>query len=319
MQNSDEITPAPSGSVCPNCRNLLNPEDRFCSLCGQKRTNLKDRSVWHFLVESVGDFFHFDSKFFRTVLDLIFRPGFLTGEFLSGKRARYFQPFKMFLFISVLYFIVAGLTGTDPLVNETAPPAGDTVITTENLDDIRFTFGSIDRRLVTMPLDTLKMQVAHYGLVPLVNYYHPRASWFDRLMIRQMVRNRIRGLENLNETFSHTLSKLIFVLIPVFALLLKLLYIRRKIPYFDHIIFSLHVISFIFLLLLLNLFLGNVSDYISLLLFLLAGIYVFLAMKRAYRQRGFKTLLKWGILMFSALIVIAGFFLLVLSVTVLII
>jgi hypothetical protein len=65
--------------------------------------------VWHMVVEAVGDFFHLDSKFFTTIRPLLFRPGMLTTEFLSGRQVRYFHPFKLFLFLSFLYFLTSGI------------------------------------------------------------------------------------------------------------------------------------------------------------------------------------------------------------------
>jgi hypothetical protein len=94
--------------VCPNCRKILSNEDVFCPKCGQKRLDEKDFLVRKLIAKSFGDFFHFDSKFIHTLIPLLFKPGKLTVEFMQGRRAKYFQPFKMFLFISVFYFILAG-------------------------------------------------------------------------------------------------------------------------------------------------------------------------------------------------------------------
>lgn len=319
MQNSDQHHSPLIPLHCLNCNTFLNEADHFCPACGQKKADLRDHSVWHLLLESIGDFFHFDSKFFRTLGDLLVRPGFLTLEFLRGKRARYFQPFKMFLFISVLYFITAGLVEHESDTEKVAPAGSDTVVTLKNLDDMRFTFNGTNQRLFEMPVDSLKLAISHYGLNRLVNVNYPRQSWIVRLMLKQMLRNRIKGSHNLMETYSHILSRLIFVLIPVFALLLKFLYIRRKIPYYNHIIFALHTISFVFLLLWALLFLALISEWF--LLLLLAGIplYMYLAIKMVYKQGTAKTLLKWSILMGSSLLIIASFFILVASVSILLV
>ena len=95
---------------CPNCGSIMQASDRYCSSCGQKRMEEEDFSFSHLLTHSVVDYFHIDGGFFKSLWPLIAKPGVLTIEYLAGKRVKYIHPFKMLLFISVMYFLVFPLS-----------------------------------------------------------------------------------------------------------------------------------------------------------------------------------------------------------------
>jgi hypothetical protein len=88
---------------CLNCGHLV--EEHYCSHCGQPNLELKE-PFWHFMGHSIGHYFHFDSKFFHTLIPLLSKPGQLTLDYLAGKRARYIHPVSLYIFVSIVYFIV---------------------------------------------------------------------------------------------------------------------------------------------------------------------------------------------------------------------
>jgi hypothetical protein len=94
-----------------------------------------------------------------------------------------------------------------------------------------------------------------------------------------------------------------FVLLPVFALLLKLLYIRRDRYYAEHFVFALHVHSFFFLMFIIMLALP--WDRADGLLIIWMVVYVWLAMKRVYRQGLVRTTAKWLALAWSYVFLLA--------------
>jgi len=152
-------------NVCPNCNKPMGEGDRFCAYCGQKLLGKGDYSVRKFLVESVGDFFHFDSKFMHTIVPLLFKPGLLTKEYLEGKRQRFFHPFKMFLFISVVYFLVTGIT-SDKKEPE-FEPAVKNAQTGQNKSSNTFHITTNNpslQRLNSINPDTLRKKVKNEGL-----------------------------------------------------------------------------------------------------------------------------------------------------------
>jgi hypothetical protein len=304
---------------CPNCQNILAANEIYCSGCGQKRIHPEDRSVWHLIVESVGDFFHFDSKFFGTLLSLFFRPGFLTKEFLAGKRAKYFQPFKLFLFISFIYFLVTGIMNQKDSVSldektgihDTAKMEG----ISRDKGGYNFHLAEIHDGIMDLPDDSIRKMVKKQGLNSFVNLNYPSASWLSRFLIKQVLKNRLQGSETFSDNMHRTIPKLIFILIPFMAFLLKLLYIRRKIPYFDHMIFSLHFLSFIFLLLLIKDFGSLLWGGFNVVIYILLLGYLYFALLKVYRQNLRATLGKFLLLFFGSLTMLAFFFIIAASIS----
>ena len=85
---------------CSNCNNPLNPDDLFCSQCGQKVSRGRQRAR-EFLKEGWNEFVRFDRRFFRTMLAILI-PGKLTTEITSGRRARYIKPVKLYIGFSII-------------------------------------------------------------------------------------------------------------------------------------------------------------------------------------------------------------------------
>lgn len=88
---------------CLNCGHQV--EKHYCSQCGQPNLELKE-PFWHFIGHSVGHYFHFDSKFFQTLVPLLTKPGQITLDYLAGKRARYIHPVSLYIFVSIVYFLI---------------------------------------------------------------------------------------------------------------------------------------------------------------------------------------------------------------------
>ena len=89
--------------ICLNCSTELN--GRFCHICGQENLEPKE-SVWSLISHFFYDITHFDGKFFSTLKYLVRKPGFLSREFINGRRASYLNPIKMYVFTSALFFII---------------------------------------------------------------------------------------------------------------------------------------------------------------------------------------------------------------------
>lgn len=88
---------------CLNCGQTV--EKHYCSNCGQPNLELKE-NFWQFISHSIAHYFHFDNKFFQTLSPLLTKPGQVTLDYLAGKRARYINPVSMYIFVSIVYFIV---------------------------------------------------------------------------------------------------------------------------------------------------------------------------------------------------------------------
>lgn len=100
--------------VCANCGAAVS--GRYCASCGQPVH--VHRSLGHFFEEVLHGLFHFDTKAWRTLPMIAFRPGTLTRSYIYGKRARYISPIAMFLFVVFLMFLVFAFVGETPSVRD---------------------------------------------------------------------------------------------------------------------------------------------------------------------------------------------------------
>ena len=95
---------------CLNCGTTV--QGKYCHVCGQENVEPKETflgMVTHFF----NDITHFDGKFFTTLKDLLFKPGFLSAEYMKGRRMRYLNPIRMYVFTSAIFFLIF-FSVTDP-------------------------------------------------------------------------------------------------------------------------------------------------------------------------------------------------------------
>ena len=88
---------------CLNCRIVV--KGRFCHRCGQENIEPKE-SVWDLIAHFFKDITHFDGKFFSTVKYLFKKPGFLSKEYMVGRRASYVNPIRLYIFTSAFFFLI---------------------------------------------------------------------------------------------------------------------------------------------------------------------------------------------------------------------
>jgi len=89
--------------TCTNCSH--DAVDVYCARCGEKQPHHHDLTVGHFAHEAFHELVHLDSKLFRTLRDLLFRPGELTLAYFAGRKLRYVAPLRMFLTLFALQFL----------------------------------------------------------------------------------------------------------------------------------------------------------------------------------------------------------------------
>jgi len=95
---------------CLNCGEELH--GRYCSHCGQKAGLRKD-SFGHMVVHFIGDYFHYDNKFWTTFKALITKPGQVTLDYIEGRRARYLNPIQLYIFVvTVIVLLTIGQADT---------------------------------------------------------------------------------------------------------------------------------------------------------------------------------------------------------------
>jgi hypothetical protein len=95
-------TASPTLTPCTNCGGASSD---YCSRCGERQPGHHDLSVKHFAHDVVHEFVHLDSKLFRTLRDIVTKPGFLTEEYFAGRKSRYIAPLRLFLTLFALQFL----------------------------------------------------------------------------------------------------------------------------------------------------------------------------------------------------------------------
>jgi len=324
---------------CLNCGTIV--AGRYCQVCGQENIVPK-QSFGSLIKHFVYDIFHFDGKFFDTLKLLLFQPGQVPLEYVAGKRAHFLDPIRMYLFTSAIFFIVfftlnaAIIKISDSNIspmnrNERILEATELV---KEVKDNRIDSGKFYK--ISMLLDTTKkidLKKVEPGelhndsfLVTIRNdsfimfpetdsnnfiTFSKKDIWFERKMRERFKEKKaLYGdnkmvIEDIANEFTHKLPYLLFVSLPIFALLLKMLYVRRKNYYYsDHAIFTLYHYIFSFILLLFYFALDVLRDwlewkiltYIIVALMVYWGLYLLIGMKRFYKQGWGKTIAKFLLL-----------------------
>jgi len=100
--NSEQINSEDRTKTCDNCHAQVS--GLYCGTCGQSvESTLK--YFWTVILHLLDDILSFDSRASRTLFPLLFRPGFLTNEYIKGRRVHYVPPLRLYLFISIVFFI----------------------------------------------------------------------------------------------------------------------------------------------------------------------------------------------------------------------
>lgn len=147
-----EVTINHTLSECLNCGKPLASDDVFCSYCGQK--NIEKLNFASFIGQLVSGFFSYDSRFWSTFIPLLFKPGLVTKNYIKGKRARYVNPFQLYLQVSILFFLILGFTsdwGGSNFANSSfdVQTALDSIVTNEVQNIPLKTIDTIDQKVFT--------------------------------------------------------------------------------------------------------------------------------------------------------------------------
>ena len=293
------LAPAPAavvvaaGRQCENCGNAVT--QRYCGACGQ-RLEAPVHSLWHFSRIATEDLTHADSRVWRTLWALLFKPGYLTSEFLAGHRARYLPPVRLYLVLSVAFFLVASAVPTRFTVVQFDPDKlGDArVVSNEKLEELPGLKSQAD--------ETAQQRAVR--VCPGENYTGPFASALQRF--RQGCHKTIldNGRE-LQQAFLHNVPRAMFIFLPLLAGLMMLMYWRPRHYYVEHLLLFVHNHAFVFLvagtLLLLSQFVPRVPG-VNLAVFLYFAWYMYRSMRVVYHQGRLLTVSKLALLAFFYLL-----------------
>lgn len=306
---ADTPAPVPVLPRCSNCATELHGE--YCSHCGQ-RVEPHIHSLWGFMSEAAESITHADSRVWRTLVPLVIRPGFLTREFLDGRRARYLPPFRLYLVLSVIFFLVVSFEGKEAMVVD---PATNPAVATERervLAEIR---PDVAKEVAAAQADAAKEAAAakvaqatrgaaermQTGSCENLTYEGPAAKWVQPRLKPLCEKIREDEGHSLAESFKHNLPRAMFVFLPLLAGVMKLLYWRPKRWYVEHLLLFVHNHAFAFLafslVALSSLLFGDTIESVLIFgLFFYVPWYVYRSMRTMYGQPAFMTLAKMSVL-----------------------
>lgn len=341
---------------CLNCGYPFSGYEIYCPECGQK--NKGDKLTFgSFIKEVFNGFISWDAKFWTTIIPLLIKPGKVSKDYVEGKRQRYSNPFRFYLTVSILFFLIVGLTSnyqrfqdlrsgkTTNGINGTSFKTNQNGILVQNND---FNLDSIQEQVYkqiereerikdSLNLLTKNNSISEkekdsiiggnnnginigfgdsdkMGKYMLFHKKNPSATpseALDSLNIEQTFANRFwysragfmnkmlsdkEASTNFYKQMLSYASVALFVLLPLFTLFLKLIYIRRKFTYVEHLVFVFHIQTVFFLLFsifyLISIANSNAEKIIPLFLGIFL-IYLFIAIKKFYQQGIFKTFFKF--------------------------
>jgi hypothetical protein len=304
----------PASPDCLNCGMRLSGE--FCHHCGQSAQSLR-RPFWTLVSESLETFFSLDGRIAHTLPNLMLRPGRMTRNYLDGQRARFIPPFRLYVFASLIFFVLL------PLM--TGQGLGFGPRASGNLQDARaqveqaFADGNMSEEEFREAIAGLDQAEALWrGGIPGLIPDPPKApgedgeeappppessetEWAGFMpkealdAIREAGERGDRDAAQFAEVMDDParlarqtqewIPRLMFVLLPVYALLLAAVYIwRRQFLFFDHLIVSLHFHSALFFAMsvgfLVSLLIG--SGWVILAILIWSNWYLYRMLREVY-------------------------------------
>jgi Protein of unknown function (DUF3667) len=309
---------------CLNCGTTVL--GKYCQVCGQENVEPKE-TAWQLSSHLFNDLTHFDGKVFSSMRDLVLKPGFLSKEYMQGRRVRYLHPIRMYLFTSFIFFLVFfSLYKVDENSFRNLPVTKGAV---DNIDSAELKKISPEiNNGKPLTKEELQKKLSGGGIsISSSNYKSKKEydsllkagvvkdNWFERTMTYKAIaldekyhNNSRLEVADLVSHLMHSIPQMLFVLLPLFALFLKLLYVRHKDFYYTgHAIFAIHFYVFIFLGMLLIFGIAKIEavsgaqwlQYINYVLVITLFYYLYKAMRNFYGQRRAKTILKYLLLLFS--------------------
>jgi len=244
---------------CLNCGAEVS--GKFCSNCGQENLETRE-NFFHIAGHFISDYFHWDSKFLRSLIPLFTKPGFLTKEYWQGRRLHYIHPLRLFFFITVIFMI--------------------------SITAFYKQFGhKLKDRMMT---NTIKIDSSEYSGL---NAQQREAK------IKEQIAGNDRRMKKVAagiDDFFSFMKYVTFFMLPLYALIFKILYRRRRPFYVDHVVYAMHLQSFAYclfgILLIIPFIFPSVLEFLFQMALLFLFVYVGISLHFLYRQVWWKTFLK---------------------------
>lgn len=303
-------TPIGEARRCAECGSPLG--GRYCASCGQE-AEIRLPTFREFLHEAIGEHLAIESKLFRTIWVLVRSPGQLTVDYVAGRRQRYLRPLRLYLTLSLLFFLVLGLTAkTFVHVQNHVSPSSPAAAAGR----ARPAGSGSGSSVAGAPKAEVQRSATRDAASGMDVQFEAGdddstgSAFLDERIKRFSKLSDEDKSKALTQSLEQSAPYAIFVLIPLFAAGLKLLYLGSGRTYGEHFVFALHSQAFAYLVLLI----GRIKELPALkpaedAFFVGMGVAVpvnlFLAMRRFYGDARWSTLLRMSVLLFSYSIALA--------------
>ncbi|MBN2638692.1 MAG: DUF3667 domain-containing protein [Bacteroidales bacterium] len=297
--------------VCSNCETTYS--GNFCPHCGQSKKDL-NQPFRILIYDFMGSMFAFDTRFFKTMKDVISAPGSFSANYIDGKRMSYMPPLQFYVFVSFIFFLLLNLK-TGSLISETSDKLSkiqtdstvvDSVKTVQKLDELVYTLknepDSLEKKLTNRPKHNKAYAAESLKLLQkafIKKYNDPKTSSYKK----KMLKNAIRLMDYPEMFVSKTLryfSWSMFFLMPVFAFWLWIFFHKTRKFYLGHLIFSLESLSVTFLIfsvmMAIKLIFPHKTIFPENYLFLIPPLYIWLGLKKFYHRSFWNTTFKFILL-----------------------
>jgi hypothetical protein len=278
-------TDSPAPAACLNCRQgFSQPRPRFCPACGQE-TNVKPPTLREFAQQFGGAYFATEGALWRTLKLLLFKPGELTREYLAGRRKHYVLPLRLYLTLSVLALLTLRLGANLDIKTD----AGDSLKTVSPAEMAR----------EMHDFNVIEAGRRRAGVKQGVFFCENLPEWLCHRLQRRLdvdPKAFAAQVSELPDRFIERFGSAMFLMVPLFALGLKLLYLNRGLRYTEHLVFALHLHAFWFIALACTLIPARPISGIAVLAI---PVYAFLAARRIYREPWWAGLLR-GLVIFCS-------------------
>lgn len=285
---------------CKNCQEKLVSQANFCSNCGQKRISKLDFK--YIFEQFIEDLFNFDSKVFRTIKYLTIKPGFLSKEYIEGKRASYVPPVRLYIVLSVVFFfLIATFDFGDGKNREFK--IGNAPENQEIVDGVNFTMDGVSIDVPTTELKKMNFEGTLENYLDSVTNNQGFAGYFTRKLAIAKVNDR-----GFADILRDQFSMFLLLFLPFFALLYATVFSRNKKGFIGHLIFNLHLNSFIIFSIMIGLVVGlalknELIDLIwSILVVLFGQYYIIRAIMVFYERKWWAAIYKYLLLIFGYLV-----------------
>ncbi len=303
---------------CKNCNVNSRKDFMFCPYCGQQTK--EQLTVGLLFYNTIINYFSFDARFFKSIPPLLFKPGYLAKTFIEGKRTTYLHPAQLYLFLSVLFFFLITTLVVSENIKELDDALTNIPIALPEIEDslsvnkLNENVLNIENQLLskTDSLDSLLKEdsnsialgkLSSSKLDSLIGLNAPEMQILMEMGMKEnagLLKQKLysqalkfykqRSAGTLLNTINETLPIAVFILLPIFAFLLQLLFFRRG-GYANHLVFSFYFFSFVFFIFTLQLIANliiDIQDWIDFLFILSIGVYLTFSIKEFY-QIGWST------------------------------